>query len=103
MSFAILLELVCYVHPPETKEDRKKEIKGGDMEKWVTWFKLQPHMSLNTARVHLNCTKLNKEYTGFIKEMFWRLHKLNSVNSICDIISIHSSVIKIKGGKIVVI
>lgn len=60
-------------------------------------------MSLNTARVHLNCTKLNKEYTGFIKQMFWCFHKLNSVNSICDIISINSSIIKIKGEKKMVV
>lgn len=60
-------------------------------------------MSLNTARVHLNCTKLNKEDTGFIKQMFWRFHKLNSVKSICDIITINSSVIKIKGGKKMVV
>lgn len=55
-------------------------------------------MKLNTL-----CTELNKEYAGFTKEMYWRLHMLNSVNSICDIISIHSSVIKIKRDKMLVI
>ncbi len=28
MSFAILLELVCYVYPPETKETERKGGRG---------------------------------------------------------------------------